>query len=91
MHVYWTVLMWHFLLLSCTSPDSVSLEALKDDDGLPSPLDEGTFFIAQATSIEMSQEILNVYIFALNPLIFSQSISDFHFQADMQFIAMYNG
>lgn len=39
-----------------TSPDSVSPDALKDDDGLPSPpLDEGAFFTAQTTSIEMSQ------------------------------------
>lgn len=39
-----------------TSPDSVSPEAFKDDDGLPSPpLDEGAFLTAQTTSIEMSQ------------------------------------
>jgi len=39
-----------------TSPDSVSPEAFKHDDGLPSPpLDEGGLLTSQTTSIEMSQ------------------------------------
>eukprot|EP01018_Ginkgo_biloba_P034700 Gb_25854 [translate_table: standard] len=39
-----------------TSPDSVSPEAIEDENGLPSPpLDEGAFFTTQTTSIEMSQ------------------------------------
>ena len=39
-----------------TSPNSVSPEAFKDDDCLPSPpLDEGAFLTVQTTSIEMSQ------------------------------------
>lgn len=39
-----------------TSPDSVSLATVDDENGLPSPpLDEGAFLATQTTSIEISQ------------------------------------